>query len=231
MAPLTPSARPGTRAPSVCLSRCTAVCGSRSARARRRSPGGMRRRTEARRSRPPTHPPPGSRPARRRPGCQHRPAPRGGGRRRALQTDSSSRRRGAELDSPLSAGTRKRFFSGPHPTPPPAPPQPPSLAELPPPSAESFGWVTASPSRWGRVGFQGSLKSKRRPSDAQAEPAGGAAGAPRRAWRRPGTAAAGGSAGRCRGPAQAAGRLKALQDPAQRPPPPASLPQTQTVHP
>lgn len=154
----------------------------------------------------------------------------GEGGRRALQTDSSSRRRGAELDSPLSAGTRKRFFSDPHLTPPPAPPQPPGLTDRPP-SAESFGRVTASLLLWGRVGFQGSFKSKRRPSDAQAEPAGRAAGVPRRAPSLPAQLRGGGSVGQRRGPAQAAGWLKALQDQAQRPPPPASLPQTQTVHP
>lgn len=90
----------------------------------------------------------------------------GEGGRRVLQTDSSSRRRGAELYSPLSAGTRKRFFSDPHPTPPPALPQPPSLTD-PPPSAQALGWIPASLSQWVRVGFQGSFKSQRRPSDGQ----------------------------------------------------------------
>ena len=80
---------------------------------------------------------------RRRSGCQHRPAPRGGrdeGGRRGLQTDSSSRRRGAEPDSPLSPRTRKLFPSD-HPlprTPPPAP-QPTSPADPRPAHTPSAG--------------------------------------------------------------------------------------------
>lgn len=125
-------------------------------------------------------------PRTRCPGCSARPPPplrlpappgsvrraggggRGEGGRRGLQTDSSSRRRGAEPDSPLSARTRKLFPSDP-PTPPPAPRT--AQPRRPPPLAHALGGAPASLSRLGRSVFQGAFKCQRRPWAEPAKPA------------------------------------------------------------
>lgn len=122
-------------------------------------------------ARPPPPPPPLRLPA--PPGSVRRAGGggRGEGGRRGLQTDSSSRRRGAEPDSPLSARTRKLFPSDPPPTPPPAP-RPPNGPALPTPALRarprlSPGLALAI----GKVWFSGCFKCRRRPRAAPAKPA------------------------------------------------------------
>lgn len=136
MAPLAPAALPPDSRAAFRSSGCSLGPAPRGSGDK--GPGPTKRGTEARRPRaaahepaaPPLGPPPPLRlPA--PPGFARRAG--GGGRaseggRRGLQTDSSSRRRGAEPDSPLSARTRKRFPSDPPLRPRPPKPSPPTPA-------------------------------------------------------------------------------------------------------
>jgi hypothetical protein len=134
----------------------------------------MERGTEAQRPRLP-----GCSARRRHSRCLHRPARRGGreeegeaGREEGAADRQLLPAAAAEPDSPLSARTRKRFPSDP-PTPPPPliRPAPPTPARRSRPRLRP-GLAPAN----GKSAFQGSCKSKKRPSAAQTEPAGSATG-------------------------------------------------------
>lgn len=216
MAPLAPAALPPDSRAAFRSSGCSLGPAPRGSGDK--GPGPTKRGTEARRPRaaahepaaPPLGPPPPLRlPA--PPGFARRAG--GGGRaseggRRGLQTDSSSRRRGAEPDSPLSARTRKRFPSDP-----PLRPRPRSPARRPPPRAHARG-RPASLWRWGRAAAQRSFSRQRRPADAQAEPAGCATGAQSAFGDLPERLRGGGGAGRT--PRTRPGSLRVR---APRPPP------------
>lgn len=172
------------RGPVGCPARCTAVSRSRSPRARRQSPGGMKRGTEARSPRLPTRRLP--RLSARAPplGCQHLAARRGG-----REEERGRGREEGAADRQLLPAARSRARFAPlgwnqealpfrSPTPPPAPLT--AQPRRPAPRAHALGWIPASLSRWGRAGSLGSFKIQSRPSEAQAQPWGSAAGAPRR---------------------------------------------------